>query len=117
MAQTTIQPQLPLLRRALSDATIHNAVKLWINGGPTEKKEIEKLYGNNFGEWNTSLVTDMSALFQNQERFNEGVSLRVLYSTSVLSVIVRLHLHFNRYSRPLVHLKITQTYLVGTFHA
>ena len=53
----------------LNDVTIKEAVNAWF----TEKEEVEKIYGP-ISKWNTSEVTDMSALFKDKTDFNEDIS-------------------------------------------
>jgi Mycoplasma protein of unknown function, DUF285 len=57
---------------ALTDETIYEAVDLWNRGG-SSKESAQILYGADMGQWNTSLVTRMEKLFQNQTEFQEDI--------------------------------------------
>jgi surface protein len=54
---------------AINDSNIQAAATLWSNN-PTAA---EAIYGN-ISDWNTSCVTNMSVLFQNQSNFNDDIS-------------------------------------------
>ena len=56
----------------LNNATIHNAVSDYCEGGE-RKDPIIKKYGQ-IGDWNTSEVTNMKGLFEFCRFFNEDIS-------------------------------------------
>ena len=61
-------------KQPLNNYKIRDAVAEWIYGTFEEKNTVETMYGP-ISQWNTTKVTDMSALFKNQSTFNEDISL------------------------------------------
>ena len=61
-----------LFVQALTDETIHDAVKMWCRGG-SDREAVVARFGE-IGDWNLSAVTSMKKLFLNQRDFNEDIS-------------------------------------------
>ncbi len=60
-----------LIQHPLTNQTIRNAVTKWCS--PTDRPNIEFVYGH-ISYWDTSQVTVMNFLFQNNHDFNEDIS-------------------------------------------
>ena len=58
-------------KRALTDSTIHFAVKYWCQGS-IYREDIENTYGN-ISDWDVSKVTNMKGLFKGKKYFNESI--------------------------------------------
>merc|ERR1711939_852250 len=61
-----------VVTEALTDETIHDAVKMWCKGG-SDREAMVARFGE-IGDWNVSAVTSMKELFAFQKDFNEDIS-------------------------------------------
>merc|ERR1711939_888560 len=61
-----------VVTEALTDETIHDAVKMWCRGGP-DREAVVARFGE-IGNWDVRPVTTFRDLFLCQEDFNENIS-------------------------------------------